>query len=564
MNARSRTVGIAAIGTLVAVHSIAAQATPPLPPPAATCIGDCNLNGAVSVDELLRGVNIALGSSGLDQCAAFECNAGGKVTVDCLVRAVGVALDGCPPNVADPTVEGPVTGGLGMPFVATTAFDLAEVGYSGVEFFFAGTAAAYTNVGPLTPDGKWTVTPATTAAYKTRMIAYRPIDSQAFNGTVIVEWLNVSGGLDAGPDWIMAHTELIREGYAWVGISAQKAGVDEGSSIVGLPPMPLKDVDPVRYASLVHPGDSFSYDIFSQAGQAVRHPTGLSPLGDLAIERVIAAGESQSAFRFVTYINAIHPLARIYDGFFVHSRGAIGVPLSEAPLPQIPVPGTAPIRSDVTVPVLTLETETDLIALSYYFARQPDSEHFRLWEVAGTAHADTYTSIVGRTDRGDDPEAARLVLVSAPVPELPQIACSTPINSGPQHFVLKAAIAALNRWVRDGTPPPIAPRLEVAAGPPVAIVRDADGNALGGIRTPQLDVPIATYSGNTPPGSVFCLLFGSTTPFDEAELSARYADHESYVAAFNDATDQAVANGFILPIDAQLMKDYAAGSDIGR
>ena len=43
-----------------------------------------------------------------------------------------------------------------------------------------------------------------------------------FNGTVVVEWLNVSGGVDAAPDWTFAHTELIREGYAWVGVSAQK------------------------------------------------------------------------------------------------------------------------------------------------------------------------------------------------------------------------------------------------------------------------------------------------------------------------------------------------------
>src|SRR4029077_9259488 len=144
---------------------------------------------------------------------------------------------------------------------------------------------------------------------------------------------------------------------------------------------PLKTVDPERYGSLVHPGDAFSYDIFSQAAQAIRQPQGISPLGDLAIWRGIAACESQSAFRMVPYINAVHPVADIYDGFLVHSRGSIGAPLSEAPEPAIGVPGSAPIRSDLNVPVLMFETETDLGFLSFIPARQPDSDRFRLWEV---------------------------------------------------------------------------------------------------------------------------------------------------------------------------------------
>ena len=211
-----------------------------------------------------------------------------------------------------------------MPFIASTTFDLAQVGYSEAEYFISGTATAYTNVGPLSNDGQWTVTPGDTAAYKTRILVYRPIDPEKFNGTVVVEWLNVSGGLDAAPDWISAHTELIREGCAWVGVSAQYVGVEGGNSILGLPVTPLKTTDPERYGSLVHPGDSFSYDIFSQSAQAIRRPAGISPLGDLKISAVIAAGESQSAFRMVTYINAIHPLADIYDGFLVHSRGGNG------------------------------------------------------------------------------------------------------------------------------------------------------------------------------------------------------------------------------------------------
>src|SRR5262249_18791113 len=160
-------------------------------------------------------------------------------------------------------------------------FDLAEVGYMQEEYFISGTATAYTNVGSLTSDGAWTVTPGSAAAYKTRILVYRPVKPKKFKGTVVVEWLNVTGGFDTAPDWTTAHTELIRDGFAWVGVSAQLVGVEGGSSILGIPSQGLKMADPARYGSLVHPGDSFSYDIFSQAGRAIRQPAGASPLGGL-------------------------------------------------------------------------------------------------------------------------------------------------------------------------------------------------------------------------------------------------------------------------------------------
>src|SRR5262245_49752923 len=313
-------------------------------------------------------------------------------------------------QVPSPTIEGPITG-PGAPFVQVTSFDLGEVGYVQEEYFLSGTARAFTNTGPLGVDGKWSVAPAASAAYKTRIVVYRPAKKRNFNGTVVVEWLNVSGGVDAGPDWTLAHTELIRGGYAWVGVSAQFVGVEGGPGLVNVISLPLKTVNAARYGSLHHPGDSFSYDIFSQAGQAIRQPTGPGPLGDLKIKRVIGIGESQSAFQLVTYIDAIHPTAHVYDGYFVHSRGSVlGGPLSEAPQPAISTPGAARIRGDIDVPVLTLETESDVTFLGYFQARQEDSENFRLWEVAGTSHADTYIGITGPNDLGRSADVVGLVL----------------------------------------------------------------------------------------------------------------------------------------------------------
>jgi hypothetical protein len=459
------------------------------------------------------------------------------------------------PTVANPLVEGPVTGGFGVPFVQSTRFELSEVGYQQAEFFVSGSATGYVNVGPLDSDGVWHAAAAGAAPYKTRIVVYRPIDPQRFNGTVVVEWLNVSGGLDAAPDWTSTHTELTREGYAWVGVSAQILGI-EGGGVFGLN---LKTIDPIRYGSLVHPGDTFSYDMFSQVGQALRDPDGLDPLDGLRPERLIAAGESQSASRLATYVNAVHPLVGIYDGFLIHSRGGGSAPLSQAPQAEVPAPAIVRTRTDLRAPVLTFETETDLIALGYVNARQPDGPSFRLWEVAGTAHADTYTLVVGFGDLGT-PRGAEVLITTMPIPGI--IACDRPINSGYQHFVLKAAIAALDRWVRNpDDAPPVAPRLEVSGDPP-AFALDSFGNVRGGIRTPIVDVPIAVLSGLGQTGETFCSLFGTTVPFNAEMLVALYPTHEDYVAAVNDATDRAVDAGFIRPADAPLIKTAATESAI--
>lgn len=465
------------------------------------------------------------------------------------------------PGFAGPTLEGPVSGGSGRPFVAATTFDLAEVGYSEAEYFLSGTATAYANDGPVGEDGRWSVTPAATAAYKTRMVVYRPLNRARFNGTVVVEWLNVSGGLDAAAVWLMGHVELVRAGFAWVGVSAQQVGVDGGGSLLGLAELPLKTVDPERYRSLSHPGDSFSYDIFTQTAHAVRRRSGLRPLGDLDVQNVLGVGVSQSAFRLVTYVNAIHPLARSYDGYLIQSRGGFAstvAPLSQVPLAAIDVPGTALTREDIDVPVLTLETETDLGFLQYGRVRQEDGERFRLWEVAGSAHADTYTVAVGPTDLGQSAESVKLFLTSKPTQDLE---CSAPINSGPLRFVVNSALAALDRWVRDGTPAPHAPRLQLRSNSSLRIARDAHGIALGGIRTPPVDAPIATLSGEGG-GSIFCSLFGRTVPFDAATLAALYPDQAAYVAAVGASAERAVEAGFLRPADAELLKAAAETTDI--
>jgi len=480
------------------------------------------------------------------------------------------------PQADNPAVEGPVTGGggpdcckinfgsisiditeaigyvPGTPFYPPTLiYDEAEVGYRETEYFISGTASSYINTNSLGENGEWSVEKADTAPYKTRIVVIRPEDPARFSGTVIVEWLNVSGGTDAAPDWIQMHTELVRRGHAWVGVSAQSVGVEGGGAF----PASLKDIDAERYGSLSHPGDSFSYDIYSQAAQAVRNPEGLDPLDGLEVKYLIGVGESQSAGRMATYVNAIHPTIDLFDGFLIHSRASGAAALSQAPQAEITMPRPTNIRGDFPEPVLGFETEGDIFGLSREGVPQPDAHNYRLWEVAGNAHFDAYGVIKGPQDKGGDPGVAEVVEVyDAGAGGL--IACDRPINDGPGHWVLKAAIFALDRWVRGGEAAPSAPTI-LRNDARTDLQRDEHGNALGGIRTPYVDAPVATLSGYGQTGSSFCFLFGTTDLFDEATLATLYPTQQDYVDAIDAATDRAVDQGFILVEDGELIKAQA-------
>ncbi len=475
--------------------------------------------------------------------------------------------------VSVPIVEGPITG-PGAPFLINTSPDqaLAAAGYEAKEYFVSGTATSYRSVNDLPANGMWEVESAESAAYKTRILVYRPVDAARFNGTVVMEWFNVSGGLEVGPDWTLMHNELLRRGYAWIGVSAQYGGVEGyAATSLGLVKLDLKTADAKRYGSLSHPGDEYCYDIYSQVARAIRSPGSVNPLAGCHVERILAVGESQSAMQLTTYVNAIQPRVQLFDGFLVHGRpcsaslGSVSLDGGDlSKVKEIGLSNMAPVflRTDIDVPVLILESETDVMILGYYKARQDDTDKIRLWEMAGTAHADLYLVVTGTGDTGNDPSVANVVEVTSPYPGF--IECDLPINAGPQHFIAKAAIHQLDNWVRTGVSPTVADRLEIAGDPP-AFVLDAFGNVKGGIRTPYVDVPIARLSGlGQLDVSIVVSLFGTTKLFDDATLATLYPDHGAYVTAVENATDAAVQAGFLMPEDGELIKAAAAASDIGN
>lgn len=455
-------------------------------------------------------------------------------------------------DVAVATVEGPVTGGLGAPVIGTGAFDGTAFGYGESEYFISGTADSYTSAGPLSEDGQWTVTVNDQADYRTRIVVRQPEDAADFNGTVFVEWLNVTAGLDTPPDWSYAKVEIMRSGAIWVGVSAQRVGVEGGGNPLGESRV-LKKADPERYGTLSHPGDNYSYDIFSQVGATIWREAALL-FGDAVPERVIAIGESQSAFRLTAYVNAVALQDDVFNGYLLHSRGSRSAPLSGEPGPDVPGPQIARIRTDITRPVLTLSAETDVVgqALGYRRAAQPDTDVFRSWEIAGTAHADTYSLGIGDTDDGSGRGGSELFASMLNPPTsvyFGLLTCDLPINAGPHTYVVRSALVALDSWVRTGEPPASTPLLEATPNLE-GFVLDELGNAVGGIRTPHVDVPVAVLSGLGQQGGSFCGLFGTTTPFTAEQLAALYPTRQDFIERWTRATEAAVASGAILEADA--------------
>ncbi len=432
-----------------------------------------------------------------------------------------------------------LTGGNGISLLSAAEVpDLGKAGYTEAEYPVAGTATAYESDGDLPADGTFELTETGEGEFNTRVVVRRPEEAGDFNGTVIVEWLNVSSGADVAPDYTYMADEILRGGYAWVGVSAQHIGIEGGEVAVAAPGSELTGAgkglvafDADRYGDLSHPGDAFSYDLYTQVGRALRASGDANPLGDLDVERLLAVGESQSAFALTTYVNGVQPLTHEFDGFLIHSRGGAAAPLGE-PDAGIDIAGTVTgqpttIRTDLDVPVITVQTESDVLGvLNYFPARQDDNDRFRLWEVAGSAHADYFQ--IGAAE--------------------PMLGCPKPINRGQQSFVLKAALRGLDAWAIDGEAPPKADRLDVdESGDQPTYVVDDVGNVEGGVRTPAVDAPVNVLSGlPAENASIICMLMGTTTPIPAATLAEMYDSPAAYDDAYEQAADAAITAGFVL------------------
>jgi hypothetical protein len=453
-----------------------------------------------------------------------------------------------------PVVSGPIAlttavrdPGHGYPFNASL-IDLPKQGYVEEEFFLQGTARSY----DVPRDQASNATPGEgTKPFKTRLVVRRPTSPGRFNGTVIVEWTNVSEGFDNEVDWFHSGAHLVRAGYAWVGVSAQRVGVDA-----------LKQWSPARYGTLdVTAGgtvmnDALSYDIFAAAGLAIRGKANAGVMGNLKVDRLIATGHSQSAGRLATYFNSVHPLSPVYDAVVLHGGGG-------------------KMRTDLTVKIWKLLSESDV--LGQVGTRQPDTDKYRTWEVAGASHLDV-THANALVDLGLRSASTRLPSPPpAPSggggrggppfggPPGPYNGCQRPpLSPIPSEYVQNAVYDHLVRWIKDGTLPPAAPPIQIKTdGGRPSIVRDSVGNAVGGIQLAEQAVPTGVSTGENT-GSGFCFLTGSREDFDAAKLASLYPTHAAYVSAVKAVTDKNLKAGYIVKADARATVAAAERSGIGK
>jgi len=442
------------------------------------------------------------------------------------------------PAVPVPNVTGPIPATVtpgdplrDYPFFSA-ATDLAGADYVEEEFFLDGFANRYTISSPLETgtvlDGGY--------PYRTRMVVRRPSSPKRFNGTVLMEWQNVTAGYELDALWLAMSEHLIRRGYAWVGVSAQRIGVHQTGT-------GLKAWSPLRYGSLdVTAGgtvtnDALQFDIFSQAAQAVRSPSGVDPMSGLHVRQVFAAGASQGAGRLVMYHNSIHPLAGVIDGFLL-------------------VVGGKEVRTDLDTVVFKLLSETDVlgnaVAQAQALIRQADSDRYRTWEVAGAAHLDFHVA-----------EALQPLRARDGIPQLPAVCEQPPFSRIPFRFVAHAALDHLTAWAMSGVAPPTAPGIEIAVmAQPSTAVRDDFFNAQGGIQLAQHAIATATNTGVNLPASTYCRIYGSYEPFPESVIGVLYPEHGLYVSQVVRQTHDNLASGYLVFEDAMATIRDAARSDI--
>lgn len=437
-----------------------------------------------------------------------------------------------------PTISGPIASdGYDSPtnFYTFFATDiaLASHGYVEEEYFLSGTASIYDAPGttPAAPPDQLARVVREDVPYRTRMIVRRPIDPARFNGTVLFEWLNTSDGFDGEYFWVQTHKHVVRDGYVYVGLSAQDQSMSH-------PQFGLKVFSPLRYGNLdvTNAGDACcqdaetAYDIVAQTGRAVRDNPVL--LRGFDVRNVIAIGMSQSGRRLSVYANYLHLGAPVFDAFLFQVHNS-------------------PLRDDLGVPVIKVLSESEY---DNRIAKEYDTNLRKSYWVAGTSHGD----ILQRTGRNG------VRLRDLGIALTPSDACGPTGALGermtrtrtPLAHVLNAAVHHLKAHIERDTPLPSG--VDPAWAPdPTWVERDERGNALGGIQLAAMVAPTARADG------LECGNIGVWEPFSTDQLKALYPSHTDYLARVRDAVAANVAAGFILPADAAETLAEAEASVVG-
>lgn len=486
----------------------------------------------------------------------------------CCAAAAPVAAQ-TTPAVSLPMVTGPIpVTADSYPLMASSKLqvvvDLPRAGYVEEEFFVSGRA----NVYDWAADGGVTVKTAG-APYTTRIMLRRPATPARFSGNVIVEIGNVGRGYDFSFTWGVSHDYFMENGDAWVAITYSPENLQA-----------LKRFNPARYAplSMTNPTadercatapngaaaaapleEGLRWDMISQIGALLKAAQPGGPLAGFNVQRVYGTSHGGELATYIAVFHARATLATgrpVYDGYIQHRHPG---------MTRLRQCGAAPAASDsrqilrnIGVPVIRVVSQTDV--LGTYARRRDDSDaprdQYRLYEIAGAAHADAsfypyMPTLADQKKTGFEP-----FLHSWPFPEQCEqetVLLRVPIMT----YALDAAYSNLTRWVRDGVPAPRAGRIAVehAGTPQARVVVDQHGNAVGGVRTPWVDVPTATYYTSTK-GPGLCGNLAHKEDFDWARLNRLYGSPESYAAKVAASVDRLVNERWLTASDGQRLKTH--------
>jgi hypothetical protein len=412
-----------------------------------------------------------------------------------------------------PEVEGPLTGPGEIfidPLELSLPASVADFGYGFEDYIVSGTAAG--------------------EPYSVRLLVARPVDPSAppFSGHVIVEPKHPTSIPFV---WYFTREYLMSRGHAAVEVSTFPSTVENW----------LRPANPGRYGGL-HVTAEQESDILAQVGLLLKSDR--TPLPGAAWLHM--TGHSMSAGPTWRFMDTHHDAYRlpngdpIYDGFFPETTRTAS---RFGPFPDVDVP-TILINSELEVEVVLVEE-----GINY---RKPDSDEtgkrFRLYEVAGMPHNPAWKNPLLRVAGIED-------------------SCDEPLNAFPYEPIISMALDHLVRWVGEGKVPPRAEPIALVGTPeePIAVARDEHGNALGGLRTTTLDVPVAvhraTNTGQGIPGLGSCLVFGSQHNLSKDVLESLYGDHAGYVDRVNQRLDELIRDGWYLADFADEIRTAAEDFD---
>ncbi len=430
-------------------------------------------------------------------------------------------------------------------------YDVRPAGYVAEEFLLSGLANVYDTVTMAdslemnsrdTPAdlGRRTFERKVVAPhrpYTTRVVVYRPADPAKASGRVIMEPTHpIGGGMLSvfGPmnDIITANGDI----HVSVSIPVTFDA--------------LKRSDPARYGALTAEHPTQIWGMLRDAGIAVKLHRSLIP-AIYPTRTLIMTGYSYTGVATATFANFHHndtrtPQGRpVYDGYLPMANATFVRPLD--------------------APVMRMNTQSDYDSFGGLHNRSPDSDsasgRHRLYEVPGAAHIRQEAAWPGLAPR---PHPLNNFVAPAAIPQGgEQATCKASFpadsreNDFPFHHYAAAALENLYIWIENGRAPP--PGALIATTPDGRIRLDATGNALGGLRSSQLDVPIATYGV----GSGKCMLAGYTAPFPDARINRLYGDRDGYAKRVDRRVRELVSARLLRPREAAFITAEAAQHPLG-